>query len=97
MSRATVARPPHSISIGGLRTPAPACAAPPSWGRHPQTFTKADLGVRSCEVRFALNNGHRVRIFHLCAKLRLTDPKHKRWRRPTPSPRLGYRPTGGRL
>jgi len=34
-------RPPHSISIGGLRTPAPVCAAPPSWGRHPQTFTQA--------------------------------------------------------
>jgi hypothetical protein len=27
----------------GLRTPAPVCAAPPSWGRHPQTFTKADF------------------------------------------------------
>src|SRR5882724_12596216 len=25
----------------GLRTPAPACAAPLSWGRHPQTFTIA--------------------------------------------------------
>jgi len=31
--------PPHSISLGGLRTPAPVCAAPPSWGRHPKTFT----------------------------------------------------------
>jgi hypothetical protein len=29
----------RSISIGGLRTPAPVRAAPPSWGRHPQTFT----------------------------------------------------------
>src|ERR1700726_5166992 len=28
--------PPHSISLGGLRTPAPVSAAPPSWGRHPQ-------------------------------------------------------------
>ena len=37
-------RPPHSISIGGLRTPAPVRAAPPSWGRHPQTFTAADIG-----------------------------------------------------
>jgi hypothetical protein len=27
----------------GLRTPAPVCAAPPSWGRHPQTFTQEDL------------------------------------------------------
>jgi hypothetical protein len=35
--------PPHSISVGGLRTPAPVCAAPPSWGRHPQTFTSADV------------------------------------------------------
>jgi hypothetical protein len=26
----------------GLRTPAPACAAPPSPGRHPQTFTIGD-------------------------------------------------------
>ncbi len=22
--------------------PAPVCAAPPSWGRHPQTFTQTD-------------------------------------------------------
>ena len=28
---------PAVSSIGGLRTPAPARAAPPSWGRHPQT------------------------------------------------------------
>jgi hypothetical protein len=27
----------------GLRTPAPVCAAPPSWGRHPQTFTKPEV------------------------------------------------------
>ena len=31
--------PPHSISLGGLRTPVPVCAAPLSWRRHPQTFT----------------------------------------------------------
>src|ERR1700730_17124490 len=31
--------PPHSISLGGLRTPAPECVAPSSWGRHPKTFT----------------------------------------------------------
>src|SRR6266705_5120666 len=30
-----------SSSLGGLRTPAPVRAAPPSWGRHPQTFTIA--------------------------------------------------------
>ena len=30
--------PPHSISLGGLRTPAPVYPAPPSWGRHPQAF-----------------------------------------------------------
>src|SRR5258707_6711433 len=36
--------PPHSISLGGLRTPAPLCAAPPSWGRHPKTFTIGELG-----------------------------------------------------
>ncbi len=30
----------YGFPIGGLRTPAPVCAAPPSWGRHPQTFTK---------------------------------------------------------
>jgi len=33
--------PPHSISLGGLRTSAPVRAAPPSWGRHPKTFTEA--------------------------------------------------------
>src|SRR5467141_1204848 len=49
-----------------------------SWLVH--VFTQpgsiSDLGVRSSQVRFALNNGHRVRFFHLCAKLRLTGPKH---------------------
>jgi hypothetical protein len=35
--------PPAVSSLGGLRTPAPVCAAPPSWGRHPQTFTNADI------------------------------------------------------
>jgi hypothetical protein len=27
----------------GLRTPAPVRAAPPSWGRHPKTFTQGDI------------------------------------------------------
>src|SRR5258707_7435113 len=35
--------PPHSISLGGLRTPAPVCAAPLSSGRHPKTFTKPEV------------------------------------------------------
>jgi hypothetical protein len=30
-------------SCEGLRTPAPVCAAPPSWGRHPQTFTNPEV------------------------------------------------------
>src|SRR5258708_3463073 len=34
---------PAVSSIGGLRTPAPLCAAPPSWGRHPKTFTTGDI------------------------------------------------------
>src|SRR5882672_7333535 len=38
-----LAIPPAVSSLGGLRTPAPVCAAPPSWGRHPQTFTGADI------------------------------------------------------
>src|SRR3977135_2062665 len=32
-----------SSSLGGWRTPAPVRAAPPSWGRHPQTFTSAEV------------------------------------------------------
>ena len=39
-----LATPPAVSSIGGLRTPAPVRAAPPSWGRHPQTFTSTDIG-----------------------------------------------------
>jgi hypothetical protein len=27
------------------------CAAPPSWGRHPQTFTIGDINCRDCDVR----------------------------------------------
>ena len=38
-SDARTLTPPAVSSLGGLRTPAPLCAAPPSWGRHPQTFT----------------------------------------------------------
>jgi hypothetical protein len=44
-------RPPHSISIEGLRTPAPVRAAPPSWGRHPQTFTTTDNRAALREFR----------------------------------------------
>src|ERR1700720_4412570 len=39
-----LAKPPAVSCLGGLRTPAPVCAAPPSWGRHPKTFTKDDIG-----------------------------------------------------
>jgi hypothetical protein len=39
-----------------LRTPTPVCAAPPSWGRHPQTFTLPDIPTGSIAVRqFAEN------------------------------------------
>jgi len=37
---------PAVSSLGGLRTPAPVCAAPPSWGRHPKTFTEAVIKSR---------------------------------------------------
>ena len=40
--RTTSRTPPAVSSLGGLRTPAPVPAAPPSWGRHPKTFTKAE-------------------------------------------------------
>jgi len=33
-------RPLSAVSsLGGFRTPAPMCAAPPSWSRHPKPFT----------------------------------------------------------
>jgi hypothetical protein len=37
---------PAVSSLGGLRTPAPPCAAPPSWGRHPKTL----YGAYRCQV-----------------------------------------------
>jgi len=37
--------PPAVSSLGGLRTPAPVRAAPPSWGQHPKTFTEGDIKV----------------------------------------------------
>ena len=40
--RGHLAQYPAVSSIGSFRTPAPVCAAPPSWGRHPQTFTTAN-------------------------------------------------------
>ena len=42
--------PPAVSSLGGLRMPAPVCAAPPSWGRHPQTFSFA-TGSRQQKIR----------------------------------------------
>src|SRR5216684_4868758 len=57
---ATIIRSPIAVSsLGGLRTPAPVCAAPPSWGRHPQTFTNSEVGGSCREVRFARVSGHR--------------------------------------
>jgi hypothetical protein len=42
-TRPQLVTPSAVSSLGGLRTPAPASAAPPSWGRHPQTFTISDM------------------------------------------------------
>jgi hypothetical protein len=43
-ARGTVLRPPSAVSsFGGFRTPAPVCAATPSWGRHPKPFTEAEV------------------------------------------------------
>jgi hypothetical protein len=39
------------------------CAAPPSWGRHPQTFTKTEVAPTAKEVSSYLNNGHDGRAF----------------------------------
>lgn len=53
--------PPAVSSLGGLRTPAPVRAAPPSWGRHPQTFTKSEVETSGCQVcftSFTRVNGH---------------------------------------
>ena len=44
-------RVPHSISLGGLLTPAPGARAPPPSGRHPQTFTTG--GNTCCEQMFS--------------------------------------------
>jgi hypothetical protein len=37
----------------------PVCAAPPSWGRHPKTFTNSQVGGSCREVRFTLNSRRR--------------------------------------
>ena len=51
----TVLRPLSAVSsLGGFRTPAPMCAAPPSWGRHPKPFTKPDIRLRTIHVRSSL-------------------------------------------
>jgi len=45
-----------------LRTPAPVRAAPPSWGRHPQTFTKTDFtgttAWRKADIRQIREDGN---------------------------------------
>src|ERR1700683_709554 len=53
--------PPAVSSLGGLRTPPPVSAAPPSWGRHPKTFTFSEVGSRNCEVCLALRGLNRSR------------------------------------
>src|SRR3984893_3863714 len=57
-----LAPPPAVSSFGGLRTPAPVCAAPPSWGRHPQTFTKTEVAALERHVRCTLKSRHRQAI-----------------------------------
>jgi hypothetical protein len=43
-ARGTVLRPPSAVSsFGGLRTPAPCVRRHHHGGRHPQTFTKAEV------------------------------------------------------
>src|SRR5436190_15801646 len=67
--------PPAVSSLGGLRTPAPVCAAPPSWGRHPQTFTTADIQWVGLSRLFA---GHFTcsmsGIFQLLSKTAFSGP-----------------------
>ena len=53
---------PAVSSLGGLRTPAPVCAAPPSWGRHPKTFTSTDLTALDCDVCFSSNRRHPISL-----------------------------------
>jgi len=38
--------PPHSISLGGLRTPALGVRGAVIMGQHPKTFTEAEVGER---------------------------------------------------
>ncbi len=42
----------RGVLQSGLRTPAPVRAAPPSWGRHPQTFTKTEVAALRRDVCF---------------------------------------------
>src|SRR3981081_19671 len=51
--RGLITRSPSAVSsLGGFRTPAPQPAAPHSLGRHPKTFTTADIGRRGPQVAF---------------------------------------------
>ena len=52
---------------------APVRAAPPSWGRHPQTFTIGDIGF-AMPGHTNLLTGDAWRVFALAAKKRKTPP-----------------------
>jgi hypothetical protein len=52
-ARGTVLRPPSAVSsFGGLRTPAPCVRRHHHGGRHPQTFTEADIWASLQHVCF---------------------------------------------
>src|SRR6202171_4473682 len=74
---------PAVSSIGGLRTPAPVRAAPPSWGRHPQTFTNSEVAALPRHFCFAPMNGHREtqRPSPFCASI-VTECQRKLHERP---------------
>jgi hypothetical protein len=55
-----------------LRTPAPVRAAPPSWGRHPQTFTEAAIHPGSLFLGSDNKKQKATRALHRMAFARLS-------------------------
>src|SRR5258708_38403135 len=60
-------------ATGGRRPPL--CAAPPSWGRHPKTFTNSDVGQLERHVRSTLNSRRR-RTAPACPDRAITGLMH---------------------
>ena len=89
-------RPPHSISLGGFRTPAARVCRTAVRGRHPKPFTKADVSDASTEV-WLRQNRHQIggafsRVANRCDRPTTDETKARPMREQRRTDRRARRP-----